>query len=102
APPRRGARQAAVVNVFVLAEGAVLPAFVRRPLVCAGHTVSAFASVDDFFAACGADPPNAVVVAALVGADEGHEIIHRLRRGGPMSAPVDVAAVLLSPDEDDR
>ncbi|MDB4970542.1 MAG: hypothetical protein JWN44_6231 [Myxococcales bacterium] len=90
------------MNVFVLAEGAVLPEFVRRPLAGAGHTVSAFAALDDFLAACHADPPEAVVVAARVGADEGHAIIHRLRRGGPMAAPVEVAAVLLSPDEDDR
>jgi CheY-like chemotaxis protein/class 3 adenylate cyclase len=37
-----------------------------------------------------------------VGADDGHDIVHRLRRGGPMAAPIEAAAVLVSPDEGDR
>ena len=88
--------------VFVVAAGSVLPEFVRRPLAAAGHDVQAFHDVDSFFAACRAEPPDAVVVAARVGADDGHDILHRLRRGGPMAAPIEVASVLVSPDEDDR
>ena len=90
------------MNVFVLAAGSVLPEFVRRPLAAAGHEVQAFHDVDTFLSACRAEPPEAVVVAARIGADEGHEIVHRLCRGGPMAAPMDVAAVLVSPDEGDR
>ncbi len=90
------------MNVFVLAAGSVLPEFVRRPLAAGGHDVQSFADVDSFLAAASAEPPDAVVVAARIGADEGHEIIHRLRRGGPMSAPVQTACVLVSPDEGDR
>jgi DNA-binding response OmpR family regulator len=90
------------VNVYVLAHGAVLPEFVRRPLAAAGHEVSAFDDSDAFFAACRADRPAAVVVAARVGADDGHEIVDQLRRGGPMAAPVDAPAVIVSPDEEDR
>jgi len=90
------------VNVFVLAAGSVLPEFVRRPLAAAGHEVHPFHDVDSFLAACRADPPDAVVVAARIGAEDGHDIVHRLRRGGPMAAPIEVAAVLVSPDEDDR
>ncbi len=90
------------MNVYVLAAGSVLPEFVRRPLGAAGHDVQAFHDSDSFFAACRAEPPDAVVVAARVGADDGHDIVHRLKRGGPMAAPIDVAAVLVSPDEDDR
>ncbi|HEY2748869.1 MAG TPA: response regulator, partial [Polyangia bacterium] len=37
-----------------------------------------------------------------IGADDGHDVIHRLRRGGPMTAPVQTACVLVSPDEGDR
>ncbi|HEX9103850.1 MAG TPA: response regulator [Polyangia bacterium] len=90
------------MNVFVLAAGSVLPEFVRRPLAAAGHDVQLFHDTDSFFAACSAEPPDAVVVAARIGADAGHDIVERLRRGGPMAAPVAVAAVLVSPDEDDR
>jgi len=93
------------MNVFVLAAGSVLPEFVRRPLGAAGHDVQAFAEVDAFLAACRADPPDAVVVAARVGSDEGHAIIHRLRQSGPMAAPDTkhrTACVLVSPDEGDR
>ena len=90
------------MNVFVLAVGSVLPEFVRRPLAAAGHEVETFHDTDSFLAACRAEPPDAVVVAARVADDEGHDIIHRLRRGGPMTAPIDVASVLVSPDEGDR
>ena len=90
------------MNVFVAAAGSVLPEFVRRPLAAAGHLVTAFADADALFAACSAEPPDALVVAARVGGEEGHAILERIRRGGPMSAPVAVPAVLLSPDEDDR
>ncbi len=89
------------MNVYVLAAGSVLPEFVRRPLAAAGHDVSAFATADAFFAACRAAPPDAVVVAARVAGDEGHELIARLRRGGPMAAPVLTPALLVSPDAAD-
>jgi DNA-binding response OmpR family regulator len=89
------------VNVFVLAPGRVVPEFVRRPLTAGGHEVRDFGDADAFLAACRADGPDAIVVAARVGSDDGHEIIGRLRRGGPMNAPVLVPSVLLSPDLDD-
>lgn len=90
------------MNVYVLAAGSVLPEFVRRPLAAAGHHVVAFSDTDAFLAAIRADPPEALVVAARVAGEEGHELIHRIRRGGPMAAPAPIPAVLLSPDEDDR
>jgi adenylate cyclase len=90
------------VNVYVLAAGTVLPEFVRRPLAAAGHDVHSFHDTDSFLAACRAEPPDAVVVAARIGGDDGHDIIHRLRRGGPAAAPIETAAVLVSPDEGDR
>ncbi|HEX4461303.1 MAG TPA: response regulator, partial [Polyangia bacterium] len=62
----------------------------------------AFGTVDGFFAACRATPPDAVVVAGRMEGEQGHELVARLRRGGPMSAPVDTACVLVSPDEGDR
>jgi DNA-binding response OmpR family regulator len=89
------------MKVYLLAQGHVVAAFVRRPLAAAGHDVCEFDESDAFLAACRAESPDAVVVAARVGAEEGHDIIHRLKRGGPMSAPVEVPAVLLSPDFDD-
>jgi DNA-binding response OmpR family regulator len=89
------------VNVFVLADGEVVPEFVRRPLGAAGHEVREFGDADAFVAACRAEAPSAVIVAARVGADEGHEILDRLRRAGPMTAAVNVPSVLLSPDVDD-
>ncbi|MGZ3407932.1 MAG: response regulator, partial [Polyangia bacterium] len=71
-------------------------------LVAAGHDVQSFHDTDSVLAACHADPPDAVVGAARIGGDDGHEIVHRLRRGGPLAAPIEVAAVLVSPDEGDR
>jgi DNA-binding response OmpR family regulator len=93
------------VNVYVLSQGSVLFEFVRRPLAGAGHDVSAYADVDSFLSACRAEPPDAVVVTARIGADEGHEIVHRLRQSGPMAASATKSgapAVLVSPDEADR
>jgi DNA-binding response OmpR family regulator len=90
------------MNVYVLSTGGVLSEFVRRPLAAAGHEVEAFADTDSFFAACQAVPPDAVVVAARVAGDDGHELLERLRRGGPKSAPLGAAAVLVSPDESAR
>jgi DNA-binding response OmpR family regulator len=89
------------MNVYVLAQGHVVPAFVRRPLAAAGHEVRDFDEVDAFVAACRAEPPDAIVVAARIAGEEGHDVIHRLRHGGPMAAAVTVPAVLLSPDFDD-
>jgi DNA-binding response OmpR family regulator len=90
------------VNVYVAAAGSVLPEFVRRPLAAAGHEVRAFGDADAFLAACRAEPPDAIVVAARLGADAGHELVYRLRRGGPSAAPLEVPCVLVSPDEADR
>jgi DNA-binding response OmpR family regulator len=90
------------VNIYLLAAGSVLPELARRTLAAAGHEVQSFGDSDAFFAACSAAPPDAVLVAARVGADEGHELVDRLRRGGPMVAPIEAAAVLVSPDEGDR
>jgi adenylate cyclase len=75
---------------------------VRHPLAAAGHDGQPFHDADSFLAACRAQPPDAVVVAARVGVDEGHDLVHRLRRGGPNAAPMEAAAVLVSPDEGDR
>ena len=55
------------MNVYVAAAGSVLPELVRRPLAAAGHEVRAFADSDSFLAACRAEPPDAVVVAARLG-----------------------------------
>jgi DNA-binding response OmpR family regulator len=89
------------MNVYLLAEGAVLPEFVRRPLVAAGHQLHAFAGADAFLAAARAEPPDAILVAGRVGDGPGAIIVERLKRGGPMNAAVSVPAVLLSPDERD-
>ena len=89
------------MNVYLLAEGAVLPEFVRRPLAAAGHQLHVFSAVDEFLAACRAEAPDAVLVAARVGEGQGAAIVERLKHGGPMNAPVSVPAVLLSPDERD-
>ena len=35
------------MNVYLLAEGAVLPEFVRRPLAAAGHQLQVFSAVDE-------------------------------------------------------
>jgi DNA-binding response OmpR family regulator len=89
------------VNVYLLAEGAVLAEFVRRPLTAAGHQLHRYSDGDTFLAACRAEPPDAVLVAARVGDGPGAAVVERLKRGGPMNAPVSVPAVLLSPDERD-
>jgi adenylate cyclase len=90
------------MKVYILAAGSVLPEFVRRPLAAAGHDVETFHDTDSFLAACRAEVPDAAVIAARVGSDDGHDIVHRLHRGGPMQAPIATAVVLVSPDEGDR
>jgi DNA-binding response OmpR family regulator len=88
-----------VTTVYVLAAGGVLPEFVRRPLAAAGHAVAAFDSVESCRAACRAEPPNVLMVARRVGADDGLEVAESLR---DVTAARAVATVLLSPDERDR
>ncbi len=90
------------MRVYVAAAGSVLGEFVRRPLAAAGHEVQLYGDADSLLAACRADPPAAVVLGARLGGDRGHDLVQRLRRGGPMAAPLEVAAVILSPDEADR
>jgi DNA-binding response OmpR family regulator len=89
------------MNVFFASDSGVLAEFVRRPLAAAGHHVTVFSDGDSFLAACRAEAPDAVLVAARLDDVEGVDLVERLKHGGPMAAPVAAPAVLISPDECD-
>jgi DNA-binding response OmpR family regulator len=87
------------MNVLLLAQGTVLPAFVAPPLAAAGHALRVLDSADACLAALHAAPAaeaRVVLVARRVGDADGTALAPSLLQAGA------AAAVLLSPDEADR
>ncbi len=88
-----------MITVYLLAQGGVLPEFVRRPLAAAGHTVERFETAEACRAACQKDPPRVLLIARRVGREDGLELCESLRDDEAGRA---LPTVLLSPDERDR